>query len=783
MEHEMKTGASRRFLYLACLLLGGYSLLAQVLLVREFLVVFFGNELSLGVILSSWLIGIAIGSQVAPRIIRPDPPGVATATMAKSGRSAEAGVVILALLMPFLLRAALLAARSARLIVETPTGQLMPFGKLWLAALLMVTPVSIISGATFPLLCAALSKKAREAGWEIGKVYVLEAVGTVIAGSLFTYVLAGRASTFRIDLAAGIFLTLNAAALAFSARLRRLRLLSINVIGLMVLGIVFSGAFERATVQRRWKSFAPAVDLIESTDSRYQNLAIGKRADTYALYSNGQYVTSFPDTYTYQFAAHLVMVQHPSPKRVLLIGGGVEGLLKEILKHGVFVKTLPFVSPPEKYDMVFCYVPDPSTGMLNRLYTMEFFDDAKRVLKDDGAFVTSVSSAVNYIGEEAGLYTGSVYETLKRSFDYVVVTPGGTNTFFCSDSPGVVTDDPKVMEERYAARNVEPEEFKYLYEIELMPPLRTAKLRDQLEEETGRALNSDFKPVTYFFNLILWGRFSGSRVAAVLVKIKDLKLAYILAGILLLLAARLFYRAAGRADLALQRRTDALLAIGTTGMAAMGLEVVLLLSFQSIYGYVYEKIGIIIAIFMAGLAIGGLIGAKIARRAEKDPAHSRNGANAGQIAQESPVAGERNWAATLTVTELMIAAFLAATPFALSRLSTFGPRPQVELAFMGVVGIGGFLTGLEFPIASKAYLATGAGPGISAGMVDSADHIGAAAGAAAAGVLLVPLLGIPAACAVFAAANAATAILQMFHVEHLRLSRSNEYRQLGARNQ
>jgi len=54
---------------------------------------------------------------------------------------------------------------------------------------------------------------------------------------------------------------------------------------------------------------------------------------------------------------------------------------------------------------------------------------------------------------------------------------------------------------------------------------------------------------------------------------------------------------------------------------------------------------------------------------------------------------------------------------------------------------------------------------MSAGMVDSADHLGAALGAAVAGVILVPVLGIPAACFVLAAANAATCVLQMFHVE------------------
>ncbi len=50
------------------------------------------------------------------------------------------------------------------------------------------------------------------------------------------------------------------------------------------------------------------------------------------------------------------------------------------------------------------------------------------------------------------------------------------------------------------------------------------------------------------------------------------------------------------------------LGILTGGFAASSVEILLLISFQIIYGYVYFLTGVIISIFMAGLAFGAFIG-------------------------------------------------------------------------------------------------------------------------------------------------------------------------------
>ena len=54
-----------------------------------------------------------------------------------------------------------------------------------------------------------------------------------------------------------------------------------------------------------------------------------------------------------------------------------------------------------------------------------------------------------------------------------------------------------------------------------------------------------------------------------------------------------------------QQRFNSIAAIVSTGFAGMALEIILIFAFQNIYGYVYENIGLIIAVFMFGVSLGG----------------------------------------------------------------------------------------------------------------------------------------------------------------------------------
>ncbi|MGY0287942.1 MAG: fused MFS/spermidine synthase [Candidatus Methanodesulfokora washburnensis] len=122
---------------------------------------------------------------------------------------------------------------------------------------------------------------------------------------------------------------------------------------------------------------------------------------------------------------HPVMLTHPSPKDVLIIGGGDGGALREVLKHPsvervdlveldpdvvdlfryrirdvsqgsfesdklriIFMDGRKYVQETkEKYDIVIVDVNDPR-GQAKRLYTKEFYAEVSRILRDDGIMVT-----------------------------------------------------------------------------------------------------------------------------------------------------------------------------------------------------------------------------------------------------------------------------------------------------------------------------------------------------------------------------------------------------------
>ncbi|PJC47771.1 MAG: hypothetical protein CO035_05685, partial [Candidatus Omnitrophica bacterium CG_4_9_14_0_2_um_filter_42_8] len=50
-------------------ILGLTSMIGQIIIIRELLVVFYGNELSLGIIFASWLFWVSFGSLVLGRLV------------------------------------------------------------------------------------------------------------------------------------------------------------------------------------------------------------------------------------------------------------------------------------------------------------------------------------------------------------------------------------------------------------------------------------------------------------------------------------------------------------------------------------------------------------------------------------------------------------------------------------------------------------------------------------------------------------------------------------------
>ncbi|GAI11733.1 unnamed protein product, partial [marine sediment metagenome] len=215
----------------------------------------------------------------------------------------------------------------------------------------------------------------------------------------------------------------------------------------------------QASLDLRWRTY----HLLTSQNSIYGNLVVTEKDNTYSFFNNGLYNFTVPDKLTSERIAHFALLEHPEPRKVLLIGGGVSGVLKEILKHPVekvdYLELDPLMitlakeylysteeyalddrrvevknidgrlfvkQTSDKYDIVIVNLPQPFTAQINRFYTVEFFKDARKILKEKGILFFGITSSPNYISEEQRNLLVSLNESLKKVFAEVRVIPGDT---------------------------------------------------------------------------------------------------------------------------------------------------------------------------------------------------------------------------------------------------------------------------------------------------------------------------------------------------------------------
>jgi predicted membrane-bound spermidine synthase len=740
-------------------LFGLASLTGQILLLREVLVIFHGTEISMGIFFGAWLMGIGVGASVGARLVRPkqrDPLGVFLHCISALGFSLIFQIVLV---------------RLVPSIFGASPAELAPLHGVLAAVPLGTFSTSFLTGFLFPVGCQAFTQAE---GRTIGRLYGLEALGGLIGGVVFTFLLARFFPPPRIAGALAVLLALGAMIVAVRFRVRStlLTALPLLLVGLLLCSPLGVRVVD-STVRLRWQGLHPGLNLLVSRPTPYQQVEIAQLGKQRSLFGNGKIIASFPDPHTADRLAAMVLAQNPEAKSLLLIGGGIGSLVKALLQYPI--QRLDVVEPDpwaldlakahmtheelgalhdprvqlifgdgrfyvnrlkkRQYDIIVCSMPDPVSSFWNRYYTEEFFRAASRALSRNGIFVTKATSAENFWGNEVASYAGSVYHTLGNVFSHVKGTPGDETLFFASNAPGTVNLDPRVLAVRYATLNThafDPAGFKTL-----LPPERTRFVETELKR-SPRSINTDFAPLSSSLAMILWGRFSGSGHMELLNTIRRAGIKLYLIPFTFFLLARVCFRTRWGPRQGSEARFQVLLAMAAVGGAAMGIQIVLIYSYQSLFGYVFERIGLVAATFMAGLVVGAFGGGEFVNRVQRK-------------------------SLVISLMLILFAVFCLACPVWLKRLASM-PSWQIELAVFAMVAGSGVLTGMVFPLVASRHLEISGSAGESSGWTDALDHFGAAIGALITGTLLVPLLGISEGSLVLALALSIPAILILVEI-------------------
>ncbi len=713
---------------------------AQVLLLRELVVDGAGDEAGIGTGLFAWLSGIAIGAATARGLPAPSAPRAASRALSALFVVAPAGI---------------LAGRLLAYLLAPPAGELPGLGRSLAIALATLGPGGLLVGRAFPALalCAGGAPPAA-----IRRLYVLESAGSLLGGAAVTALAGLAVGPLPAALALGLS-SLLLAAVPSGGRLPRGPFAA--AFALLALLAAASPRLDRETERLRLAGTAPGLPLRAAVDTPYQHLVLAG-SDPVHLYASGRYAGSFPDPWANESLAHTIACLAPRVDRFLSLGGVETGLLRFLLRHPVRelvlvepdVRALAFLRaalpaedraaledprvrlvlddprrfaarPGPPFDLVLFPRADPVTLREARLVTAGSFRAAAARLAPGGVLVVPIRTApATFAGETAPL-AGSVLGALSRALPVVRVSPGPDSFLVAGLSASSATLDPEVLASRWRERAVASESFAPEVLGALFHPDRVAETEAQARRAAlATPVSTDDRPVSFLHALTRRQEAAGSAAGRWLARLGTLP-APVLAGLAILPAL------AGLARTLRQRATlpaAASHAVGAGGGSAMGLSLLLLLSYQTADGALYGRLGLLTAVFMAGLSLGALA----TRR----------------LGDEASIPRARRH----LVAALALAAALGfGTALCLPRLAAAsGAGALAALSLHGVLLLAtGAATGALFPLGA-AVLST-EGTGRAAARLQTADHAGAAVAALAVPVVLVPALGLGATAGLLAA--------------------------------
>lgn len=656
------------------------SVTTQLITIREFLTQFHGNEITISLCLSSWLLLSGLGSLLAKAFSR----GRATA------------YALLLLLIAAVPLAQLMVIRGFREFVFIH-GASPGFYAVLGYIVSSTAPYCLLIGFILPYSLRVMHQAGQS--FTSGQLYLTDNAGDILGGALFSFVLVYRLKPFGILAVTSSLLFLVALAMLLS--LRRYVLLGAGC-ALAVLFYLYAAdsRFETRTLAGQYG------EITRYVESPFGRIVITREGSQNTVWETGVPLYSNENVVNSEEKVHYPLAQIRAPRSVLLVSGGIGETVEEVFKHGVRrvdyveldphvtreARKLGFLKPrpglevmntdgryyikttKRRYDAIIMDLPEPDTFQVNRFFTAQFFGVCKKILNPGGVLSFGVSYSQNYISEVRRKKLSSLYHTARAHFGNVRVIPGQEAYFICRD--GLIDLDIPALLERKGIRTAYIAGF-YRGNV-------TSERVEQLAAALRGAedLNTDFEPRLMHVSLREWFARHGSSPAYFIGALGLFTLVY----------------------LAFMKREEYVLF--STGFAAMGVEMLIVFAFQVLYGYIYLKIGAVVTVFLLGLLPGAYLGNRF-----------RGGERGKLLASE---------------TGLLFLLGLFGTWALWSRAAL------PDTLFLGYAFVFSTLCGFQFPVAARLV---GEKQSPAAGCL-AADLTGAAVGTLATGTLIIPLMGI-----------------------------------------
>ncbi|HHV07209.1 MAG TPA: polyamine aminopropyltransferase [Firmicutes bacterium] len=157
--------------------------------------------------------------------------------------------------------------------------------------------------------------------------------------------------------------------------------------------------------------------VLAHKQTKYQELIV---VDTdrfgRTLILDGAVQTTVADEYVYhEMIAHVPLFTHPNPEKVLIIGGGDGGTVRETLKHKS-VKEVHLVEiDPDVVAVAKEYLPEISCGLSDPRVIIQHTDGIKYVADHEDEYDVIIIDSSDPVGPAVGLFREEFYADVNRA--------------------------------------------------------------------------------------------------------------------------------------------------------------------------------------------------------------------------------------------------------------------------------------------------------------------------------------------------------------------------------
>ncbi len=557
----------------------------QVLLLRELTTVFQGDEIMMAWTIGIWMVLTAVGSFL----------GKSFKLKGNMEHVIENFLLAIAI-FPGLL---IIVLNLCKNVIFLPGVMISPLQFVILVSIALA-PVCLTTGLLFTLFIRGIPEK----GKRFPDVYIYESLGSIAGGIAVSFLLIQWFSVLQSIM----ILALLVSTLIYWCSRRILYVpFSLTILIVTILLFVFP-------IQEKLRSqlFSQNKVLVDK-ETYFGNLIVTEMSDEYNFFLNGSLLFNTGNFIQSEEFVHYAMLQHKNPENVLIVSGGAAGMVHEILKYPNIknidyleinrslitvakkLNLLPDTSilsmvhqdaiyylntNTRMYDIAILALPDPTSVQLNRYYSEEFIEKLKTKLRTAAVIIYGLNSSGNYMSAWQNAKLSLVYNTLAAEFGHVEIIPGEKDYLIASDA--AVTNKIGELCKKHTIENMY---VNHDYIDDKSIELRSKSILEQVNNKAGK--NTSEKALPVFYSTLKYLSHFHTNVY------------FILCIPIVLLVILMFY---------FRRESRGMYVAGFTGAS---IEVLLIFMFQIAFGYIYAAIGILIAVFMSGLALGAYFSHKL----------------------------------------------------------------------------------------------------------------------------------------------------------------------------